>query len=71
MANKFEYSIQGNATIKGRFNIFQSICGSILLEMGNRCIRLTNAQINDLGIDVYQLIDFDHNKFLEFYRVND
>jgi len=71
MSNKFEYSIQGNAKIKGYFNIFQSIYGSIIMELGGKCTRLTNNQINDLGIDVYQLIDFDHDKFLEYYKEND
>ena len=39
--------------------------------MGNRNITLTAQQILDLNIYTFDLIDYDHDKFLEFYKLGD
>lgn len=54
---------------KGYFNIYQAVNGSIQLTMGNYNTTLTAQQILDLNIYTFDLIDYDHDKFLEFYKL--
>ena len=69
MVNKFCYEIQ-YGKCKGYFKIYQAINGSIQLMMGDCNTTLSAKQILDLGIYVYDLVDYDHDKFLEFYKLN-
>ena len=76
--NKYCYEIK-DGKCKGYFKIYQaktvevqsSQNGSIQLMMGNRNITLTAQQILDLNIYTFDLIDYDHDKFLEFYKLGD
>lgn len=64
--NTYEYeSVTG--TRKGKFNIYQSVGGGIMITMANRYTELTRNQLNDLQIDLYALIDFDHDQFIVHY----
>lgn len=49
----------------------KAINGSIHLMMGNCNTTLTAQQILDLNIYTFDLIDYDHDKFLEFYKLGD
>lgn len=68
--NKYCYEIK-NGKRKGYFNIYQAINGSIQLMMGNYNTTLTAQQILDLNIYTFDLIDYGHDKFLEFYKLGD
>lgn len=70
MINRFCYEIK-DGKCKGYFKIYQAINGSIQLMMGNCNTALSAQQILDLGICVYDLVDYNHDKFLEFYDFND
>lgn len=65
--NKYCYEIK-NGKCKGYFKIYQAINGSIQLMMDNWNITLSLQQILGLRICVYDLIDYNHEKFLEFYK---
>lgn len=67
MNNKFCYEIK-NGKCSGYFNIYQAKNGSIQLVMGNCCTTLTSQQVLDLNLDVFPLIDYDHDKYIEFYK---
>ena len=63
---KYEYPTR-EGKVKGAFNIYQSKSGAIILLMGNNTVALTMFQLDKLSIDLYQLPDFDHDKFIEYY----
>ncbi len=67
MNNKFCYEIK-NGKCSGYFNIYQAKNGSIQLVMGNFYTTLTSQQVLDLNLDVFSLIDYDHDKYIEFYK---
>lgn len=68
---KFEFSYQTKTGYcKGRFNVFQNIYGAILIAMGDNTTTLTHQQVEDLGINVYDLNQFDHEDYLEYYKLN-
>lgn len=52
---------------KGMFNIYQAKSGGIFLNMGNNFTLLSQKQINDLGIHLYDLIDFNIDEFNSYY----
>ena len=68
--NKYCYEIK-IGKCKGYFKIYQAKNGSIQLMMGNYNTTLTAQQILDLNIYTLDLIDYDHDKFLEFYKLGD
>lgn len=68
--NKYCYEIE-NGKCKGYFEIYQAINGSIQLMMDNCSTTLSAQQILELNISVYTLINYDHDKFLEFYKLGD
>lgn len=70
MMNKYCYEIK-DGKCKGYFNVYQAVNGSIQLMMGNYNTTLTAQQILDLNIYTFDLIDYDHDKFLEFYKLGD
>lgn len=70
LMNKYCYEIK-DGKCKGYFKIYQATNGSIQLMMGNCNITLTAQQILDLNIYTFDLIDYDHDKFLEFYKLGD
>ena len=54
--------IQAKAILaKGEFN------GKIILVMGNGLTQLTEQQVKDLYIDVYDLQDFDYEDYKKAY----
>ena len=63
---KFEYD-SGNTIFKGAFNIYQARNGAIMLLMGSKASVLSYSQINELDIDCYELIDFNHDDFVNYY----
>ena len=63
---KFEYE-SGGTKFKGAFNIYQARNGAIILLMGTKVSALTYSQINDLGINCYELADFNHDDFSKYY----
>ena len=63
---KFEYG-SGDTKIKGDFNIYQARNGAIMLLMGSKVSILSYSQINELDIDCYELIDFNHDDFVNYY----
>lgn len=68
--NKYCYEIK-DGKCKGCFKIYQAKNGSIQLMMGNYNTTLTAQQILDLNIYTFDLIDYDQDKFLEFYKLGD
>ena len=68
--NKYCYEIK-NGKCKGYFKIYQARNGSIQLMMDDYNITLSIPQILDLNIPIFYLIDYNHDKFLEFYEVED
>ena len=67
MKNKFTYNVK-DGSVSGVFNIYQDRKGALRLLMGNRHTELTFSQINDLMINVYDLIDFDYDEFMNYYN---
>lgn len=65
--NNFSYQIK-NGRCKGYFNIYQAKNGSIQLQMECCNTTLTKQQILDLNIDLFELIDYNHDDFLKFYE---
>ena len=65
--NMFCYKVKGGTT-SGFFDIYQGSTGLILLCMGNTRIRLTKAQVDMLGIDLYGLEDFNPVLYSEVYK---
>lgn len=68
--NKYCYEIKFGKC-KGYFKIYQAINGSIQLMMGNCNTTLSAKQILDLNISTFDLIDYDNDRFLEFYKLGD
>lgn len=64
--NKYCYEIIGGKC-KGYFKIYQAKNGSIQLMMGNCTTTLSLQQVLDLNIYTFDLIDYNHKNFLEFY----
>jgi hypothetical protein len=64
---KFSYQ-SGDTTFKGDFNIYQARHGGIMLLMGNTAVCLTQQQVNDLAITVYELAEFDLDSYKSFYE---
>lgn len=65
-ANRFCYSVE-NGYVTGFFNVYQAINGCVYLTMGHSTTKLSTDQIEELGIDVYSLKDFDHDAFVRAY----
>jgi hypothetical protein len=63
----YEYNTKIGKT-KGFFTIFQLNNGAIELVIGKNGITLSLEQINNLGIDCYELVNFNHDNFLNFYK---
>jgi hypothetical protein len=61
--NYYCYKINNNTKVSGYFKIYQSASGNIMLLMADRYTKLTKKQINELGIDIYSLYDFDYDKY--------
>lgn len=68
--NKYCYEIKFGKC-KDYFKIYQAINGSIQLMMGDCNTTLSAQQILDLKIYTFDLIDYDHDRFLEFYKLGD
>lgn len=66
MSNMFCYEA-ANGRIKGDFNIYQARNGKIYIAMGKGFTPLTEQQINELGIDVYTIQEFDYDLFISAY----
>ena len=67
--NRYTYNTKGGF-VSGDFNIYQARTGAVMLLMGVAVVKLTFSQINDLGINVYDLIDFDYEDFMKYYNQN-
>ncbi len=65
--NRYTYNVKGGS-VSGVFNIYQDRKGALRLLMGDRHIELTFSQINDLMISIHDLIDFDYDEFLNYYK---
>ena len=63
---KFEYQ-SGDTKFKGAFKIYQARSGAIMLLMGSNVSALSFSQIIELGIDYYNLEDFNHDDFANYY----
>ena len=63
---KFEYQ-SGDTKFKGAFDIYQARSGAIILLMGSKFTELSYSQISDLDIDCYNLEDFNHDDFVNYY----
>ena len=68
--NKYCYEIK-DGKCKGYFKIYQAKNGSIQLMLGNCNTTLSAQKILDLNIYTFDLIDYDHDRFLEFYKLGD
>jgi len=64
--NKFTYDVKGGS-VSGTFNIYQARNGAIMLLMGSKVSALSYSQINELDINCYELIDFNHDDFVNYY----
>jgi hypothetical protein len=67
-SNYYTYNTKNSSKVSGFFNVYQARNGGIYLTMGNRSILLGKAQISELGIDVYQLEEFNHSEYCMFYK---
>ena len=65
--NHYTYNV-GNGSVSGFFNVYQAKNGYIFIQMGNGYTKLTETQVKDLGINLYILKDFDHNKYIQAYK---
>jgi len=65
--NSYSYKVK-DGRMHGIFNIYQDRKGALRIVMGNSHTELTFQQIVDLGINVYALIDFEYNDFMNFYN---
>ena len=63
---KFEYK-SGDTKFKGAFDIYQARSGAIMLLMGSKVSELSYSQISELDIDCYNLEDFNHDDFVNYY----
>lgn len=63
---KFEYQ-SGDTKFKGAFDIYQARSGAIMLLMGSKFSELSYSQISELDIDCYNLEDFNHDDFVNYY----
>ena len=63
---KFEYQ-SGDTKFKGAFDIYQARSGAIMLLMGSKVSELSYSQISELDIDCYNLEDFNHDDFVNYY----
>ena len=55
--------------MKRRLYIYQSRNGAIQIGTGgNKVVALEEKQVNDLGINVYELEDFDIDDYRKFYN---
>jgi len=63
----FSYPLSNGQTAIGQFNVYQARNGSICLAMGNGYAQLNLDQIHSLHIPENDLIEFDPDKFHEFY----
>lgn len=66
--NSYSYQTSHNSRSKGFFNIYQARNGAIYIQMGITVTKLTETQLQDLGIDLYSLIDFDHDMYTKHYE---
>lgn len=58
-----------NGVAKGLFNIYQGKYGGVFLTMNYEGIQLTPGQVDQLKIDVYALVDFDHDLYQQAYSI--
>lgn len=70
MKNNSYCFTSGTLTKKGAFSIYQNIKGAIVLSMGNSYTVLEHQQVQDLNICVYDLLDFDHDNYKEYYKLS-
>lgn len=68
--NQYTYNVQGG-TVSGGFSIYQARDGFIRLSMGDCVTKLTHQQVLELYIDVYSLIDFDHDDYIKAYGLGE
>ena len=66
---EFSYQTSTGCT-RGFFNIYQAKDGKIYLQMGNGVIALTELQLLALAIDVYDLVEFDHDLYEQAYSTS-
>jgi hypothetical protein len=69
MKNEFIYETNTGSIKKGYFNIYQAKNGKIYLQLGDSITPLTNEQLNQLGIDIFDLKDFDLNDYRKGYNL--
>jgi len=67
--NEYQYE-KANGQVRGFFNIYQAVNGKIYIQLGIKYASLTSQQINDLGIDVFNLTDFNLELYDNAYRVD-
>ena len=68
--NYYTYNVEGG-TVSGGFSIYQARDGFVRLNMGDCVTKLTHQQVLDLHIDVYSLIDFDHDDYIKAYDLGE
>lgn len=68
--NKYCYETT-DGKCKGYFKIYQAKNGSIQLMMNNYNTTLSAQQILDLNINPLDLLDYNHDDFLDFYKLGD
>ena len=68
MNGKYEYYPNHKTKCRGPFNIYQARSGGIILLMGIKFIYLNKNQVEELNINAYELEDFDHNAYLNYYN---
>lgn len=54
-------------TYTADFNIYQARKGCICLMIGGNVTVLSLTQIQELGIDIYDLFDFDFTDYKQYY----
>ena len=67
-ANRYTYKTETGTTAVF-FNIYQGKNGFIYLQMGIGHTKLTKSQIEDLGMSLYDIKEFDHDQYLKSYFI--
>ena len=70
LENNYYYFEANNLICKGHFELLQVSSGAIHLKLGNNEIPLSYPQTQLLPSNLYDLVNFNQEKFNEYYLKN-
>ncbi len=68
ISDRFKYEVT-NGNTRGYFYVYQSINGNIYIKIGNYFTPLTLKQIDDLGIVLYEIENYNRDSFKKAYSI--